>query len=736
MEMNVLSNFIEINGINTNNLKSLDIKIPKNKIIAITGVSGGGKTSLAYDTIYSLCKQEFKSIESGYFEDARYDIQSANGLVPSVAIKQKNTNINPRSTLYSYLNISSIVAASKKNSETNVPLSFLKLNSPTNECLTCSGLREINSININKVILWDTPILENPFIPWRANQSSEKYSKLLIAYCNDVGIDANKTLNMLSKNIVKNILYNESEKEYAVSFKYNGKRRSRKIKYYGIMRELDDHSRSDKISMKQLANKYSDINPCPNCHSTGINKDKYKSYKVGNISFFNLLDFTIEKLIKTLKPTNEGNLSILIKLLESIADIGLGYLRLSRSIPTLSGGELQKLNFCKLQNTNISNIAVIIDEISSQLHVSDFENIISGIRSINNKKNTVILVEHNNTFLKIANLIITIGPKAGANGGYIVKNSTKSVISINSSKPRTYEYLEFKNICIHNIDKLNIKIPRNEITALVGKSGSGKSSLAKYINNNHDNIIYISQSLIRGNIRSNVSTILGLNKIVADIYSKNTNLDNTFFNPTPDSEGSCTTCNGSGILRYERSFEKSIDAICPNCQGMLFSPKTDEYKVYGLNISRFYSLTFEELCSYPEILGPIKSHLNAICELGLGHLSLNRKTQSLSGGELRRLKLLSTFMTKSRNKNILIIDEPGAGLDDVTAKKVIQFIKQQIENFTSIIVIDHKPSIFLEVGHIIEMGPGSGDSGGKIVFQGSPSDYFNAQYRPYLDNLN
>lgn len=724
---------ILISGIKTNNLKSIDIAIPHNKIIAITGVSGGGKTSLAYNTIYSLCHQEFKALESGYFEDADYDVSDSSGLIPAVAIKQKNSNTNPRSTIYSYLNISSMIAAAKHSIDVTIPLSLLKLNSPSNECKACSGMGKKNTININKVINKDIPLKDNPFAPWKLS-NSDKYYKLLMSFCDNETIDTNKSLNELDASIIEKILYGISENEFKISFKHNGKPRTRKLKYTGVLQELQEQANSDKISLKNIAHKYSDLQDCPSCLGTRVEHKLYSSYSIDDLKFIDLLSQPIDTLIKKINRINDNPLQPILHLLQTLSHVGLGYLNLSRSIPSLSGGELQKLNFSKLLNSNISNIAVIIDEISSQLHVSDFNTILKGVSSIKDKGNTVILVEHNQHFIEFSDIVFTIGPKPGKSGGQLIQNIHSNVNNISSSEPtqQNTNFTEFVITKQNNINNLSIKFPIGKVTAVVGRSGSGKSSIAEYISSKYTNITYVSQSLIKGNIRSSISTILNLNNKIADYYSKHTGQATTLFNPSSGNVGACSACNGTGIIRYERTYEKSIDTLCNQCNGKLFSSLVDSHKVNNISVSELYSLDFEQLSQTSIQSSTFSNLIDAACSLGLGHLSLNRKTQSLSGGELRRLKLLNVLIKRSTNNNILIIDEPGAGLDDLTASKVITHIKTCITKFDSIIIIDHKPGIFTMCDHIIEVGPGAGDKGGKIVYEGNPVEYYNNHYLPYL----
>lgn len=732
-----MSKGIVIKGIKTNNLKGIDIVIPYQKIVALSGVSGGGKSSLAYNTIYSLCHQEFRSIESGYYEDASYDVQEFSGLIPSIAIKQVNTNINPRSTLYSYLNIYSLLSSIKDKDVFNAPFVKLKLNKPQNECNECDGLGEINNIDFSKVISSNLAIEENPINPWR-DSSSNKGHSLLIAFCIDNGIDISKKLDQLTSQEENLILNGISREKYAVSYKLNGKPRKRTLNYQGIVHELKSDLSSGKKSLVTSARKYCSTITCKKCEGSRVCKTQYDSIHLSSLKFTDFLLLNFKEIHRIIIEQNiqDPALKKLTQTLESIISVGLGYLSLSRSIPSLSGGELQKLNFSKLLTSDISQILIVIDEISSQVHVSDYEKIISGLQKIRDRNNTILLVEHNSYFIKNSELVYWIGPKAGVLGGKLIEGevTTDNKLPVNSLPDYT-EFINFTNIVKHNVQGLNLAIPQNKITVLVGKSGAGKSSIAKFIKDSYKDVEYISQELIRGNVRSTVASYLEINSVIANWYAKYFKTDSDFFFPSAGKPAACSLCDGKGVVSYARSFDSSVEVTCSKCNGKLFSEDSNKFKIDGQSVIELYDSSIENIITSPnDKPNKLKTIASVATSLGLGHLSINRKTTSLSGGELKRLKLLKSLIKSSKNK-VLIIDEPGAGLDDITAHNVMNFIKQKVQDVASILLIDHKPSIFLMADYLVEIGPESGIKGGKIVYKGTPHDYYYNKYLNYLGKL-
>ncbi|HDY7969547.1 TPA: ATP-binding cassette domain-containing protein [Vibrio vulnificus] len=724
---------IILNGVRTNNLKNLDVKVSFNKITAITGVSGGGKSSLAYDTLYELCKKEFLSIESGYFDVPDYIVDSYKNIIPGVGIKQKNNNVNPRSTLYTYLNVPSYLSYLLTDKDFRHNGNILKVNKPGNQCCYCQGLKVVNDVKTSKIIDDSCTVRENPFIPWRSRDSDKKYN-LLLAYCESNRIPIDIPLSSLS-DIHKNKLMNDDlDDVYPISFKHMGKRRNRKLRYIGLLKEMELNLSSDKKSVFDSAAKFMSKSVCVHCVGTGLNFDVYKDVVIYGMPFIDFMSKSIDTVYsRILKEVSER--PPILNLFEQIIKSGISYLSLSRSIPSLSGGELQKLNFSKLCNSEITGVIVVIDEISSQIHVSDYKMLFERIRRINDKGNTVVLVEHNDYFIERSDNVLILGPLPGNAGGFLLEGgggeNNDHIVDVNRDL-RSFDYFHVEGITINNVHDLSLKIPIGAITTLVGKSGSGKSSIAKFIENEVSNVTYISQKLIKGNVRSTVASITGLNKKVSQIFSNKFKLGLNVFTINDTSPIICKDCLGKGVVKIKRSFESDIEALCQSCDGLLFSDEANQYLIDGLSIRDLYDLPISELAKLDV------DSLSMICEqavsLGLGHLSLRRKTKTLSGGELKRIKLLANLPSKNTKNKILLIDEPASGLDNDTASNVIEFIKKFSNSYKAILLIDHKPAIFLASDYVIEIGPGSGINGGRVVFEGAPMKYYDSRYLSYLED--
>lgn len=701
-----MNNSIDLYQVSTHNLKNISISIPKNKITAVYGRSGAGKSSLAFSTLHQLCVDEFDAMENGFNDNQDYKVGEYSGIIPSVAINQINKNSNPRSTLYSFLNIAQILSSIKQF--TLMDYSLLKLNKPKNECPHCKGLGEIAGFSNTDLVDEQKTLKENPFRIWQKGYLSDLYYKLMVEFCKAESIPIDIPYYLLSETDKNQLLYGKSEEKLTVRFKHNGKYKQKKSYYQGVIPaaelKLNSASMEDIIQMRC----------CPYCFGSRVNKDTYQDQVIAGIPFIDFICLPLSELKEKLKDKSEY--TYLVKVLNSICELGLGYLNLTRSIPSLSGGELQKLKFSRILNSEISGVLIVIDEISSQLSEDSYLMIWEKLKQISDK-NTVVLVEHSPFFIERSDYRIHIGRFAGVRGGSICENEIISPLNIPIKHHKSKAFFKFDNINKHNLYNQSVIIPKKSITIFTGVSGSGKSSLAKWIEANQK-AIYITQKSSNFSSRSVLSSTLKINKIIAEYFAKNTGLSEDEF--LLHKNAGCKVCNGIGVIKYERGFDKDLYLTCHHCNGSLFDDNSSAIykKVAGLSILDFYQLEISQLLpKLPKSLGNLIQVLETVNELGLGYLQLSRKTQSLSGGETRRLKLCEHLSRQKETKKILIIDEPVAGLDPETASKVVYFIRQKMNLFSAVILIEHRKEVVHYADYEVKIGPFAGKNGGQILFQ-------------------
>ena len=701
-----MGNNIELYQVRTHNLKNISVSIPKKQITAIYGRSGAGKSSLAFSTLHQLCADEFEAMENGFSDNEDYQLDGYTGIIPSIAINQTNKNNNPRSTLYSFLNIAQIISAVKQDNP--LPYTLLKLNKPQNECKHCNGLGEVAEVAYTDLIDKQKTLEENPFKIWQKGYLSELYYKLMIAFCETESISVSTPYYLLSESDKNKLLYATSKEKLVVRFKHNGKYKQRRISYQGVMLCAESKLSSNSIT------DFTQMRTCPHCFGSRVDREVYQHQKVANIDFINFLRLPISELKNKLK--HQTAFSYLNRVLDGICEMGLGYLNLSRAIPSLSGGELQKLKFSRVLNSEISGVLIVIDEISSQLSDESYPIIWRKLKQLA-EKNTVVLVEHNRYFIEKADHQIHIGRLAGRQGGYLCEKENICASDSPVEHRKTNDFFKFTGINKHNLHNQAVNIPKKSITAFTGVSGSGKSSLAKWIENNQK-AIYITQKNSHFSARSVLASTLKVNKIIAEYFAKQTGLHEDEF--LLHKNAGCKVCHGIGVIKYERGFDKDLYLNCHQCNGNLFDEENlaIHQKVDGLSILDFYQTEIGELLSLlPKSLRGFIQILATANELGLGHLALARKTQTLSGGEIRRLKLCEYLARQKETKKILIIDEPAAGLDPETADKVAAFIRKQADLFSTVILIEHRSEVIRYADYEVKLGPSAGIEGGSIILQ-------------------
>jgi excinuclease ABC subunit A len=406
-------------------------------------------------------------------------------------------------------------------------------------------------------------------------------------------------------------------------------------------------------------------------------------------------------------------------------ELNLEYINLNRAIPTLSGGELQRLRFSKAINSQFSNFLYIFDEPSSGLHPNEWEDILNAIVKIKNKNNTIIIIEHNEVFKSIADKTFILG---GDNGGEIIKNSKNITNDINFK----YSFFEsnkqasIKNETYNNIKNLSTSIQiENTLTVICGKSGSRKTSFLKWILPKYcNNPTYLDQSPLKGNNYSILSTYLGIFDEIKKMYADETKLDIDYFSFHHSSMGKCNSCNGTGLLKDEID---NTNTICPNCNGKRFSKLTLKYKVNDMNIYELLNLTINDLIQIiPKELKKTNKVLSFLQYINLGYLSLFREVSSLSGGEAQRIKICNIFFKYKRSRTFLL-DEPFRGLDYNSKYKLVQFLYQIINEGNTIFIVEHDIIAIKNSSYIIEFGPKSGIHGGTILYNGKKDDIYNSE---------
>lgn len=716
-------NIISYIGIKTNNLKNINIEIPKGCFWGIAGPSGSGKSSLAYGTIYAISQFEWDKISNNNSTSIpNFIVDDYRNVVPTIALKQENFNVNPRSTIATFLKVDKdfrlLLASSNKVSPT-----MFSFNNPANYCSCCEGLGVEHSLSSEQMIDYSKSILKEPFLPWKKNYKQ----KILEKFADAHDISLTTKLADLKKEELQTLLYGKSQNKYKISYTLSGKKRTREFVYVGLMTEMKTLNEDRKhISNHKKILDYSTMNICSHCKGTRFSekvlKYKYNGKSIGDMylsEFSELLKFVCDSLLTEKNEDLKRLLGNIERTATAIITSNLGYLNLNRGIPSLSGGELQRIRLVNILNSQISGMLYIVDEPSSKLHVSEYNSILESLKNLRDNQNSVLVIEHNPYFLNRTEKVIYLGPGSGDKGGEIVTPNNKD-IPLNYKPRKCKDFLELRNITRNNIQKLSISIPLNCITGIYGPSGSGKSTLARCISENYKESEFVNQKPIRGSIVSTIASYSGIFDDIRNIFSKISGKESNFFS-FMNEDGQCPNCNGKGLIKYGLDFGKTeIEIVCEDCEGKRFNDsvldiKYKNFSIYDILVLTIDTIIKDELFIKNAILN---NKLILLQKLGLGYLNLFRTTDSLSGGEAQRLKLTKFIGKKLKNK-IFIFDEPLSGLSQWDAHNILQIFNELVINGATVIFIDHNILGIEFSDYILEMGPGKGKFGGKVTFAGN-----------------
>lgn len=724
-----MKDIISYSGIKTNNLKNIDLKIKKGSFIGISGPSGSGKSSLAYSTIYAIGHNEWTKVEgSNIIDNQNYRIDSYQNVIPTVAMPQDNFNTNPRSTIGTFLRVDSILRLLFASTHKVSP-SIFSFNNPQSACPHCNGLGIERIVNQAALIDWTKSINQKPFLLWKKSYHQALLEKLAVSQ----GIPLNIPLSQLTQTQLDILLYYKSSEKISVSYVMNGKRRNHKFYYIGYLEDLEalQKDTSHKSSVLKLAD-YSYSIICSHCRGARLSHNildlKIRGYSIGDICTMEIEEIYV--LIEKWKDEEKDQsiyqlLKRLSDILKGIKDANLGYLSLNRSIPSLSGGEFQRLRLVNILQSQINNVMYIVDEPSARLHVSEYDKVLEDLEKLRVNGNTVLMIEHNPYFLARTDYTLHIGPGAGEKGGYIINPAEYKIEKNLYSKKHIFlETLNFNNISENNLEDVCISIPVEAIIGIYGPSGSGKSTLVKNIARQYDKVEYINQKPLRGSSVSTIASYSGVYEQIRQIFAKESNVDENYFNFNNDL-GQCPICKGKGRLVYELDFGKTkIDVKCEDCKGKRYNSEALAFRYKGMNIYDVLNLTIDTLIENKifEEYPTINKNLRLLNKLGLGYLSLFRTTDTLSGGECQRLKLIKYIGKKLKHK-LFIFDEPLRGLSSINALGILSLFQDLVSQGATVIFIEHNTLGFTVSDYIIELGPGKGKNGGKVMFQGSIEDF-------------
>ncbi|MFC5996524.1 ATP-binding cassette domain-containing protein [Pseudonocardia hispaniensis] len=755
---------IRVHGARENNLKDISVEIPKRRLTVFTGVSGSGKSSLVFGTIAAesqrLINETYSAFVQGFMPTvARPDVDVLDGLTTAIIVDQERMGANVRSTvgtvtdanamlriLFSRLgqphigssqafsfNVASIsgagaVTVERAGKKTKERREF---SITGGMCPRCEGMGRVSDIDLTQLYDDSKSINEGPFtIP---GYSAEGWYGRIYRDCGF--FDPDKPIREFTTRELNDLLYKEPTRIKAEGIN---------VTYEGLIPKLQKSMLSkDREALQPHVRAFVDravtFTVCPECDGTRLS-ERARSSKIDGISIADACAMQISDLatwVRTLHaPAVAPLLTALGETLDSFVEIGLGYLSLDRPSGTLSGGEAQRTKMIRHLGSSLTDVTYVFDEPTIGLHPHDVQRMNDLLLQLRDKGNTVLVVEHKPEAIAIADHVVDLGPGAGAAGGEVVFEGT--VEGLRASDTVTGRHLDdrarlkpsartpagvlpVRGADTNNLQDVDVDIPLGVLVVVTGVAGSGKSSLIHGSVSGRDGVVSIDQGAIRGSRRSNPATYTGLLDPIRKAFAKANGVKPALF--SANSEGACPTCNGAGVIYTDLAMMAGVATTCEECEGKRFQASVLEYRLGGRNISEVLAMSVTDASAFfraGEARTPAaRAILDRLADVGLGYLTLGQPLTTLSGGERQRLKL-ATHM--GANGGLYVLDEPTTGLHLADVEQLLGLLDRLVDSGKSVIVIEHHQAVMAHADWIIDLGPGAGHDGGRIVFSGTPAD--------------
>ncbi|WP_225735722.1 ATP-binding cassette domain-containing protein [Gulosibacter chungangensis] len=753
-------NVIRVQGARENNLKNVSLEIPKRRLTVFTGVSGSGKSSLVFGTIAAESQRMINETYSAFLQGfmpslSRPEVDRLEGLTTAIIVDQERLGANPRSTLGTATDANALLRILFSSLGTphiggpqayafNVPsasgsgaVTVQKGNKIAEKatfhvtggmCPRCEGMGVVNDIDLTEIFDENLAITEGA-IKVPGYTADGWYVKL---FANAGFFDASKPIKTFNKRQLHDFLYKEP-----VKVKMEGAN----MTYEGLIPKIQKSMLSkDKDAMQPHIRRFVEravtFQTCPDCAGTRLAEGARNS-TINGVSIADACAMQLTDLAEWIRGLDEPAYAPLLESLSASLDafvnIGLGYLSLDRPAGTLSGGEAQRTKLIRHLGSALTDVTYVFDEPTIGLHPHDIQRMNELLLQLRDKGNTVLVVEHKPETIAIADHVVDLGPLAGTKGGEITFTGT--VAELRESDTLTGKHFSYRamlkdtvrkpsgNIEIrgantHNLQDVDVDIPLGVLCVVTGVAGSGKSSLVAG-SMPKDEVIYIDQSAIRGSRRSNPATYTGVLDPIRKAFAKANGVKPALF--SSNSEGACPTCKGIGMIFTELGFMATVSSVCDECGGKRFQASVLEYKLGGLDISEVLSLSVSEaraLFSQGEAKTPAAAKvLGQLEDVGLGYLSLGQPLSTLSGGERQRIKLATHLGEKG---GVYVLDEPTTGLHLADVENLLALLDRLVDAGKSVIVIEHHQAVMAHADWIIDLGPGAGSAGGRVVYEGTP----------------
>jgi len=722
-----------IYGAKENNLKDITVSIPRSKLVVVTGVSGSGKSSLAFNTIYAEAQREFLESINTYARKSLPHFSPPNvryieGLSPAISIDQQPLTRNPRSTVGTVTEVYTFLRLMySRLGGSGLSAGDFSYNTPSGACQTCAGLGVEMQPDLDKLLDWSKSLSEGAILhkTWALNSRNWNILKTIGL------LDMDKPIKMFTDAELDLLLYSEpiqSQKEeagYVQSWAFEGL----------IKRLMKRQGDSRGQTGTPYDQQFFVMGTCSECKGARLNA-KARSVLVNGKSIVELSIMQIDDLLPYISSLQGPVVGVLKpfmeKMLGHLVNIGLGYLSLSRSVSTLSNGEAQRVKLARQLGSSLTELVYVMDEPTAGLHSRDISHLCLILKQLSTKPNTVIVVEHDKDMMLNADFIVDMGPGAGTHGGEVIATGSPEEIMLSGTQTGNYlsgktnipqkksrrsvsQFLPILNANIHNLKNINTKLPLGVLTCVTGVSGSGKSSLIEFVLKNYPDIVVVDQNPPGVNSRSNPATYTKVLDDIRKVFAESSGQDAALF--SFNSSGACEVCEGSGYSTIDMHFLGDVNQVCEECGGKRFKENVISIKYRGKSIVDVLDMTVEEALHFFKNIGAINNKLHLLDDVGLGYLRLGQPLGTLSGGEAQRIKLVSRL---GRKGDIYILDEPTRGLHFADIDLLVKLLDKLVDSGNTVIVVEHNLEVIKNSDWIIDMGPESGKRGGEIIAEGAP----------------
>ena len=754
---------IRVHGARVNNLKDVSIEIPKRRLTVFTGVSGSGKSSLVFGTIAAesqrMINETYSAFVQGFMPTlARPEVDVLEGLTTAIIVDQERMGADPRSTvgtatdanamlriLFSRLGQPHIgspnafsfnVASARASGAITVERGDRKtvratFNRTGGMCPRCEGRGSVTDFDLS-ALYDDSKSLSEGALKVPGFSMDGWYGRIF-GGCGF--FDPDKPIRKYTKTELKDLLYKEPTR-----IKVDGVN----LTYEGLIPRIQKSFLSKDVDALQphvraFVDRAITFAVCPDCGGTRLS-EAARSSKIKGINIADACAMQISDLAEWVRGLDEPSVGPLLaslqKTLDSFVEIGLGYLSLDRSSGTLSGGEAQRTKMIRHLGSSLTDVTYVFDEPTIGLHPHDVQRMNDLLLQLRDKGNTVLVVEHKPEAIAIAEHVVDLGPGAGTEGGEVVFEGTVEALrasgtltgrhlddraSLKPSVRTPSGVLEVRGASAHNLRDVDVDIPLGVLVVVTGVAGSGKSSLIDGSVSGRDGVVLVDQAAIKGSRRSNPATYTGLLDPIRKAFAKANGVKPALF--SANSEGACPACNGAGVIYTDLAMMAGVTSICEDCDGKRFQASVLDYHLGGRDISEVLAMPVSEAGEFfgaGEARTPAAhAILDRLADVGLGYLSLGQPLTTLSAGERQRLKLATRMAEKG---GVYVLDEPTAGLHLADVEQLLGLLDRLVDSGKSVIVIEHHQAVMVHADWIIDLGPGAGHDGGRIVFEGTPAD--------------